>query len=129
VPLTNRSKIKYCSNICQFKNQQKIWIKAWKAGMWNGEMGITVKNISGSLKSYLREKYHNKCARCGWQEINPITGLVPVEVEHIDGNLENNAEENLILLCPNCHSLTQFYKNLNKGRGRKWRMNKYIKNK
>ena len=44
------------------------------------------------------------------------------QIEHIDGNYKNNAEDNLILLCPNCHSLTSTYKgaNLNHGRiGRK----------
>lgn len=31
----------------------------------------------------------------------------PLEIEHIDGNALNNKEDNLILLCPNCHSLTK----------------------
>jgi predicted HNH restriction endonuclease len=44
-----------------------------------------------------------------------------LEIEHIDGNFENNAEENLELLCPNCHSLTSTYKGANKGSGRKER--------
>jgi hypothetical protein len=35
----------------------------------------------------------------------------------------------LRVLCPNCHALTPFYKNMNRGNGRKWRMDKYIKNK
>lgn len=30
----------------------------------------------------------------------------------------NNKEENLLLLCPNCHSLTSTYKGANKGNGR-----------
>jgi 5-methylcytosine-specific restriction endonuclease McrA len=42
-----------------------------------------------------------------------------------DGNSENNLEENLRLLCPNCHSLSPNFRNLNKGYGRKWRVNKY----
>jgi hypothetical protein len=41
-----------------------------------------------------------------------------VEVEHIDGDWQNNNPENLILLCPNCHSLTPTYRGLNRGRGR-----------
>ena len=49
---------------------------------------------------------------------------MPLEVEHIDGNYLNNSEENLDLICPNCHSLTATYKGANKGKGRKER-NKY----
>ena len=57
--------------------------------------------------------------KCGWSERNPITKKVPIQMEHIDGNSENNSIENLELLCPNCHSLTPTFGALNKGRGRK----------
>lgn len=67
------------------------------------------------------EKYHCKCAKCGWGEENPYSHTIPLEVEHIDGNFQNNNEDNLILLCPNCHSLTPTYKGANKGNGRKER--------
>ena len=65
------------------------------------------------------EKYNNKCSRCGWGEINTYTNLLPLEIEHIDGNFKNNNEENLILLCPNCHSLTATFKGANPNYGRK----------
>ena len=66
-----------------------------------------------------------RCARCGWSEVNPVIGRSPLEIDHIDGNAYNNVENNLILLCPNCHALTPTYKNLNKGRGRLGRQQKY----
>ena len=50
-----------------------------------------------------------------------FTNVVPIEVDHKDGNVDNNSEENLRLLCPNCHALTPNFRNLNKGRGRSWR--------
>ena len=55
----------------------------------------------------------NKCQICGWNKINPVTGLVPLEIHHIDGNYLNNAKDNLQVLCPNCHSLTPNFKSLN----------------
>ena len=70
--------------------------------------------ISNHIRRYLFEKYNSKCAICGWNEINKYTGVIPLEIEHIDGNYLNNSEENLILLCPNCHSLTATYKGANK---------------
>ncbi len=50
-----------------------------------------------------------------------MTGRIPVEIEHIDGDWTNNLPSNLTLLCPNCHSLTPTYRALNRGRGRDWR--------
>ena len=77
--------------------------------------------ISSYIKKYIFEKYDNKCALCGWGKIN-----IPLEIEHIDGNYKNNNEENLTLLCPNCHSLTSTYKgaNLNHGRSSRKKYNK-----
>jgi Zn finger protein HypA/HybF involved in hydrogenase expression len=64
------------------------------------------------------KKHGEKCMECGWNEINIHTGKIPIELEHIDGNFINNNEENLKLLCPNCHSLTSTYKGANKKKGR-----------
>ena len=52
---------------------------------------------------------------------NPKTGKVPLVADHIDGNWQNNIEENLRLICPNCDSLSPTYAALNKGHGRKHR--------
>lgn len=63
----------------------------------------------------------NKCQNCGWSEVNPITGTVPLEIHHVDGNSENNVIENLALLCPNCHSLTETFRGLNRGKSKRHR--------
>ena len=78
-----------------------------------------------SCKKYLIEKHGNSCMECGWDKVNPTTGNVPIELEHIDGNSENNNLDNLKLLCPNCHSLTPTYKALNLGNGRFKRRERY----
>lgn len=97
------------------------YITKWKAGLVNGMRGKY--QISLHIVRYLFEKYKNKCAKCGWNEMNPHTKKIPLEVEHIDGDYKNNKEENLLLLCPNCHSLTPTYKGANRGNGRKKRNN------
>ena len=53
---------------------------------------------------------------CGWSKVNPFTKKIPIELEHIDGNSENNSLDNLKLLCPACHSLTATYKGANMGK-------------
>lgn len=94
----------------------------------NGTRGIKARNISGHIRRYLLEKYNSACQLCGWDKINPSIGVSPLEIDHIDGDFENNKESNLQLLCPNCHALTATYKNLNRGNGRSWRRLKYLKN-
>lgn len=112
-------KSKYCSNKCQKEYEYKEYVKRWKNGKENGMRGKY--QISLHVKTYLLNKYNNKCAKCGWGEKNIYTWKIPLEVEHIDGNDKNNNEENLIILCPNCHSLTSTYKGANLNRGRKER--------
>lgn len=53
------------------------------------------------------------CEECGNTEWN--NQQIPLEIHHKDGNHLNNSLENLILLCPNCHALTENYKGKNLG--------------
>lgn len=110
---------KYCSPKCQQDFQYKQYIKRWKSGNEDGMCGEY--GVSWRIKKYLFNKYNNMCCKCGWHEINPTTGNIPLEVHHKDGDHKNNNENNLELLCPNCHSLTPTYKSLNNGNGRKER--------
>lgn len=42
--------------------------------------------------------------------------LIPNGVSSIDGDTDNNTEENLQLLCRNCHGLTDDFKGAVKGK-------------
>jgi hypothetical protein len=61
------------------------------------------------LKKHLIKIYGNVCQSCTlsvWLDL-PIT----LEVHHRDGDRTNNTFDNLQLLCPNCHSVTDNWKN------------------
>jgi 5-methylcytosine-specific restriction endonuclease McrA len=89
----------------------EIKVNKWKSGLF-----IRSEYIPDFIRNYMFTKYGNKCQLCGWGEIHPITGRIPLQIEHIDGDCTNHAETNLQLLCPNCHSLTPTYGALNKGK-------------
>ena len=108
--LNERHKI-YCDNKCQKEFEYRQYIQRWKDGLESGMRGDY--QLSGHIRRYLFEKYDNKCSSCGWSEINLWTNTLPLEVHHLDGDYTNNEETNLTLLCPNCHSLTDTYKNAN----------------
>jgi hypothetical protein len=60
----------------------------------------------------LLELRGNQCQGCGlseWME-RPI----PLELHHIDGDTDNNSQENLVLLCPNCHAIQPTHRRKNK---------------
>lgn len=107
---------KYCSHECHRSFQRREFIENWLAGTENGLTAQgTVKTF---VKDWLRELCGNKCELCGWSKINPVTGVVPLTADHIDGHWQNNRPENLRLLCGACDSIQPTYKALNKGNGR-----------
>ena len=62
----------------------------------------------------LKENFFEpKCYNC--EKTEWLGSPIPLELEHIDGNHQNNTLNNLTLLCPNCHALTSTYRGKNKG--------------
>lgn len=73
------------------------------------QYGKVIK-IAAALPALVQLRGH-KCENCGtetWLD-NPI----PLEIHHLDGDRLNNSLENLQLLCPNCHALTDNFKGKN----------------
>lgn len=99
-----------------FVQQRNAKLELWKLGLHNGRRGKT--GTAHWIRDYMLAKCQFKCTKCNWGEINRHTNKVPLELEHIDGDYLNNKEENLTILCPNCHSLTPTYKGANKIKGR-----------
>jgi len=60
-------------------------------------------------KRLLKEGFKkHECEKCNlsiW-----LSSPIPLELHHADGNRYNNALLNLVLLCPNCHALTDTYR-------------------
>lgn len=114
IPSTH--KVMYCSLQCNSNKKRQEKIDAWL----KNPNTATVKDhgLSRTIRQYLIEQAGFKCSMpgCGWGKVNPTTGNVPLEIEHIDGNCMNNHPDNLIVMCPNCHSLTPTYRALNKGK-------------
>lgn len=54
-----------------------------------------------------------KCEICGWAK-KSLDGRIPVELDHMNGNRNDNRIENLRILCPNCHSLQPTHRGKNK---------------
>lgn len=108
---------KYCSNKCQHEFEYNQWIQKYKE---DNSIAVSTKwgQLPAPLRKYIFNKYDSKCCKCGWTAVNPYTKSIPLEVDHIDGNSNNNSENNLQLLCPNCHSLTSTYRGANRGHGR-----------
>lgn len=71
--------------------------------------GKTIRSHSKFKTSLLKEhKLINTCTICNikpeWNN-KPLT----LQLDHIDGNHNNNNIDNLRLVCPNCHSQTDTY--------------------
>jgi len=108
---------KYCNNQCQKDFEYKEAIKNWE----------NVPPGKNRIKKYLAETFGNKCVVCNIEKWNGKD--IIFELEHKDGNSENNDKENLCLICPNCHSQTNTYKNKNAGNGRHIRRQRYAEGK
>lgn len=111
--LWGRSKInKFCDNVCQ-------GVYKWKTQtVPRIESGECTHNSGVVLKKYIVEKCGEICQLCG-QTATHNNKPLTLQLDHIDGDSDNNYPKNLRLLCPNCHTQTENFGS--KGQGSRYK--------
>lgn len=109
----------YCSKECFQEKRYNEQVQDWKE---NPEK-YSKRDIPSFVRKYMLSKVGCKCEKCGWSVKNEYTGTIPLEIHHIDGDCTNNKEENLQVLCPNHHSLTENFGSLNNGNSKRHKEN------
>lgn len=119
--LSKAGKKAWKTRVVSPETRQKFVLNAIRsAKLKKGKEYVKTEDLKSFVKVRARifEKRGRKCERCGWAVKNKFNGFIPVQIDHIDGNRKNNKDSNLIILCPNCHSLTEkfmFYGQKRKG--------------
>ena len=72
----------------------------WKGGISFEPYGIDFNN---KLKKKIKKRDNYRCQECSEKLPNKM-----LYIHHIDYNKKNNKPENLVSLCPSCHSQTNF---------------------
>jgi hypothetical protein len=116
------NKAKYCSRLCYHRSQKWRGSKEFKCIKCNkkfmsspsrGCKFCTIKcrgeyqrktetyaSFVNVRKAMKRRGLIEKCEKCGYNEVKDILGI-----HHKDENRKNNKIENLMIVCPTCHSL------------------------
>lgn len=132
---------KFCSRKCansrvfsdEAKNKKSLALRGRTVGTRNG---LSEEDFENRIKKYKEtvakklltvpfeslgldrkrkrvfEEQNRCCANCGLSQW--MGQLITLELEHKDGNNQNNSRDNLEGLCPNCHSLTETWRGRNK---------------
>lgn len=69
------------------------------------------------IKNFLLEQQDYRCNRCKIKAVWMGSPLILI-LDHKDGDSNNNAPDNVHLICSNCDSQLPTYKARNKGKGR-----------
>jgi len=69
---------------------------------------LSKKRSTRYIKRQLISERGHSCESCNLSKWK--NNLIPLELEHINGNCLDHKSSNLKLLCPNCHALTSTYR-------------------
>lgn len=94
---------KYC-NECRKKHPERA----------NKKTDLKEARTDRVRKRILLAECGIKCQACYNTEWHGCP--IPLDLDHIDGDSDNNDRDNLRLICPNCHALTPTYKGRNQGK-------------
>ena len=78
---------KYCSDICRTKSHDT-------------KKRLAPMSKNGVRRAFIRRGLITHCHECGYKDHPEILGI-----HHKDEDRTNNSFDNLIVLCPNCHSI------------------------
>lgn len=101
----------------QYLDDNNIDYSHFKGHAWNKkEIPLSNNNDFGvinkrSIREILLKERPHRCEKCGL--IDWLGEPINLQVHHIDGNTNHNTRDNLLLLCPNCHSQTDNWCNKN----------------
>lgn len=78
---------------------------------WRKEQYLAPDKVKGTyaIRSRLLRERGHRCERCNLSEW--MGEPIPIEMDHINGDNTDHREENLRLLCSNCHALTPTFRN------------------
>jgi 5-methylcytosine-specific restriction endonuclease McrA len=105
----------YCKNCWSTSIISSLRINEWVTGSWSGG---TNYGLSETIRQYLIKEANFSCQQCSFNTVHPKDNKTILEINHIDGNGTNHSKDNLEVLCPNCHALTDTYRGRNVGNGR-----------
>lgn len=107
---------KHCSNACHQEQRYRDYIAKWKSGEIDGSAKSGAV-ISQYVRRYMLEKANYSCEECGFNDRHPLDGNPIVQIDHVSGDSSDHREENLRVLCPNCHAKTATHNGRNRGKG------------
>jgi 5-methylcytosine-specific restriction endonuclease McrA len=74
--------------------------------------GVKIQSHKLKLRLLKENIFESKCSICNLSEW--MGKSIPLELDHINGNHDDNSLENLRIICPNCHAQTDTYRAKNK---------------
>ena len=119
------SEFEFCSVVCRNRNNFEEWLNGTYLIHYDSKYNdfpewakVLLAEHVGYQCQAVREDTGFRCTESRMKN----SGKTVLEIEHKDGNASNHSPENIELLCPTCHSLTDTHRSGNRGKStRIWR--------